>query len=96
MKSRLFALSVGLLFAALIAHATPGTVEPAPAPVYPLAIVCVEQPGTSDARPCEPWCDRWVVSHVLRFMRIERADGRMVYEWREADCASYLAERLAI
>ena len=96
MKLSHFALLlVALLFASSIAFGVE-IVEPATAPVYPLAIVCVESPGTSEDRPCEPWCERRLVSTVFRFMRVEQGDESVSYEWRDADCGGYLAERLAL
>ena len=96
-----YALAVAMLFAAIPVFAATAPlpeeiIEPAPAPIYPLAIVCVEQPGTSEARPCEPWCDRRLVSHVLRFMIVERRDGSVRFEWRESGCEAYLAERIPV
>ena len=86
------------LVALLVASASLGTtavIESAPAPVFPLALVCIEAPGTSDARPCERWCERRLASNVLRYMRIEQ--GEVVsYEWRDVTCGDYLAERLDI
>lgn len=85
-----------MLGSALGGPPTPDIVEPAPAPVYPIAIVCVEKPGDTDARPCQSWCEHRAVSHVLRLMRIESVDVSVRYEWREVHCLDYLAERTPV
>ena len=96
MKLSRLAFLVALLFVYSTAFAAVEIVEPATAPVYPFAIVCIEAPGTSDARPCERWCERRLASNVLRFMRVEQGDGSVSYEWRDATCEGYLDERLIL
>jgi hypothetical protein len=96
MTTSLRLLAVGVFALTLAATSAPApepTVEPAVAPVYPAALVCVEAPGTSEARPCEPWCKRQWASHVLRLMQVEHANGVVEYRWTENTCGEYLAER---
>lgn len=89
-----FALITPLSLGCASIHAL--TIEPVPPLVLPVALICVEAPGTSDARPCAPWCEDWVASHVLRFMRVTQADGAAQDEWQSLWCGDYLAERHAL
>ena len=84
----MLALLVPLAASALVA-------TPAEAPVFPAAIICVEIPGTSARRPCQPWCDKRLVSHVLRYMRLSDSTTGIItrYEWQDIHCTDYLAER---
>jgi hypothetical protein len=92
MRTLIAFLLLGITSAALAME----TAEPAPAFVPPVAVICVEAPGTSEARPCSSWCSDRIASHVLRFMRIEQDDGAVRFEWRHIGCEGYLAERRAL
>lgn len=63
--------------------------ELVPPTVAPMALVCVEAPGTSFLRPCEPWCKEHAATEVLRLYR--QADGSTI--WKGATCEEYLAEQ---
>lgn len=92
-------LIVCALFAFLsvagFASADEPTAKPVEPIVYPAALICVEAPGTSAARPCKPWCDENAATDVLRLMRRERADGPPVIQWESVSCAEYSAEEKA-
>ena len=89
---RYHALALLALLVPLAASALVATL--AEAPVYPEAIVCIEGAGTSVDRPCQPWCDKRLASHVLRYMRLsDSTTGFAGYEWQDIHCMDYLAER---
>ena len=87
---------LSLLGCPISASALTEHAEPVPPLVLPAALICVEAPGTSDARPCAPWCEDWAASHVLRFMRITPVDGEAQDKWQSLRCGDYLAERHAL
>jgi len=58
----------------------------------PEGIVCVETVGTSNARPCQPWCEWRQATPVLRgYMG---TDGVIVM--KHTTCEAYLAEQAEI
>lgn len=86
-------LAAAIILAGIAGYATT-EYEPVPPTVQPAALICIEAPGTSVFRPCEPWCADHAATHVMRLMQgTDTETGAKLIEWRETSCAEYLAER---
>lgn len=85
-----------LLLSSVLLLASPAfadaQLEPAQPIVQPVALICVEAPGTSALRPCLPWCAENAATDVLRLMQ-STVEGVRVYQWQGVTCAEYIAEQ---